>query len=116
MKKIFVGDFVIGDEGKKAVDDVLLSGRISEGAKTREFEQEFARYIGTEYAVALNSGTSALVAGLSALRHHEKYKDKTGRKVITSPVTYIATSNAIVANGFEPAYADIDKKRILNYA
>lgn len=111
MRKVLIGDFVIGDEEKKAVNDVLNSGRISEGIKTREFEKEWARYIGTDYSIAVSSGTSALIAGLTALKYHPKYKDKKGRKIITSPVTYIATSNAIVVSGFEPVYVDIDKKR-----
>lgn len=107
---IHVGDFKIGEEEKKAVNEVLDSGRISEGEKVREFEKEFSKYIGTKYAIALNSGTSALIAGLTAVQYHKDLRVKHNTKIITSPITYIATSNAIVLTGFEPVYVDIDKE------
>ena len=49
MKRIQVGDFQIDEEGRKAINEVLDSGRISEGAKVREFERRWAEYIGTGY-------------------------------------------------------------------
>ncbi|MBI5149126.1 DegT/DnrJ/EryC1/StrS family aminotransferase [Candidatus Pacearchaeota archaeon] len=108
-RRIFIGDFKIGEEEKAAVNAVLDSGRISEGKRVREFEQEWARYIGTNYAVAVSSGTAALIVGLEALKNHTRQL-RPGDKIITSPVTYIATSNAIVNTGFEPIYADIDPR------
>ena len=67
-KWIGVGDFKIGDEEKKAINDVLDSGRISEGERVREFENSFARYVGTKHAIALSSGTAALISGLNAVK------------------------------------------------
>ena len=65
MKKIIrVGDFKIGEEERNAINNVLDSGIISEGKNVREFEKEWAKYIGTKYSIALNSGTSALISGL----------------------------------------------------
>ncbi len=107
MKRIYVGDFKIGDDEKKAINDILKSGRISEGVKVREFEQRFADYIGCRYAVALNSGTSALMAGLAALIH-ENNNIAVRKNVITTPLTYIATSNALHTTGFNPVYVDVD--------
>lgn len=107
--RISVGDFRIGEEERRAVLEVLDSGRISEGKKVREFELNFAKYIGTKHCIALSSGTAALIAGLTALIYNKRFpKIKKGSKVITSPVTYIATSNAIVLSGMEPVYVDID--------
>lgn len=108
LRRVQVGYFRIDKEEKKAVNEVLDSGRISEGPKVREFEIKFADFVGTKYAIALSSGTSALVAGLLALIHSNKIKP--GSKVITTPLTYVATSNAIVRSGFEPIYVDVDKK------
>jgi CDP-6-deoxy-D-xylo-4-hexulose-3-dehydrase len=109
MRRIPVGNFIIGKEEKAAVNAVLDSGRISEGKYTRLFEQEWAKYIGTKYAVALNSGTSAIIAGLLFLIYDDRFpKVKPGAKVITSPVTYIATANAIKLAGLEPVFVDID--------
>jgi len=108
MRNIQVGDLVIGKEEKKIINDVLDSGRISEWKKVKQFEEDFAQYIGTKYAIALNSGTSALIAGLLSLKNHKKLNIKPDTKIITTPVTYIATSNAIVLSGFKPEYVDVD--------
>lgn len=110
MIRIRVGDFKIGEEEKQAINEVLDSGRISEGQKVREFEKEWAKFIGTNHAVAVSSGTSALIGGLTALKFHKDLNIKPNTKVITTPLTYIATSNAIVLSGFEPVYVDIDKE------
>lgn len=108
--KVSVGDFRISREERNAIKKVLESGRISEGEHARKFEEEWAKYVGTKYSVILNSGTSALISGLTALKYNWKNsKAKNGTKVITTPITYIATSNAIVLSGLEPVYVDIDK-------
>lgn len=108
MRRILVGDFRIGEEEKRAVNEVLDSGRISENVKVKAFEKAWADYIGTKYCVLVNSGTSALIAGLTALKYHLGIKDES--KVITSPLTYIADANAIVAAKLQPAFVDIDPK------
>lgn len=109
MIKIRIGDIKIEKEEKAAVYEVLESNHLSEGKKTREFESLWANYIGTNFCVAVNSGTSALLAGLHALLYDGRFKKvKRGSKVITSPVTYIATTNAIVLSQMEPVYVDID--------
>ena len=107
--KVAVGDFKIGKDERDAINDVLDAGRISEGKKVREFERKFASYVGTKYCIALNSGTSALIAGLNSLFYLKKKNIRKKTKVITSPITYIATTNAIVLSGLEPVYVDIDK-------
>jgi len=109
MRRVYVGDFHLGEDEKKAIMEVLSSGRISEGKKVREFEKLWTHYIGTKYSVALSSGTAALMVGLIALNYKKRYKTKK-RKVITAPVTYIATSNALVLTGYEPVYVDVDPK------
>jgi len=109
MRRVRIGDIVIGEDEKKAINEVLESGRLSEGLKVKEFEMLWSRYIGTDYCVATNSGTSALLAGLFALIEDKRFrKVQRGAKVITSPVTYAATSNAIVISGMEPVFVDID--------
>lgn len=110
MKRVHVGDFKIGEEERQAINEVLDSGRISEGKRVKKFEEEFAKFIGTKHAIALNSGTSALIAGLTALKYHKKLNIRSKTKVITTPLTYIATSNAIVLSGYEPVYVDVDRE------
>lgn len=115
MKKMIipVGDFVITNEEKEIINEILEYGRISEGPKTLAFQKAFAGYVGTKHCVALNSGTSALIAGLLALQYSDKFpKVRKGAKVITSPISYIATSTAIVHAGMEPVWVDIDPERL----
>jgi len=109
MIKVPVGDFKLGKTEKSAIKKVLDSGRISEGLKVFEFEKKWANYVGTEYSTAISSGTSALIAGLTALRYHDDLEIKPQTKVITTPITYISTSNSIVLSQFKPVYVDIDK-------
>jgi dTDP-4-amino-4,6-dideoxygalactose transaminase len=108
--RIRVGDFKIGKEEKSAVNEVLEKGRISEGVIVRNFEKEFAKFIGVRHAIAVNSGTSALIAGLTALTYDEDFNVKVGTNVITTPLTYIATSSAIVKSNLNPVYVDVDKE------
>lgn len=119
-KTIQVGDFKIGAEERNAIIDVLDSGIITEGHAVRSFEHDFSSFIGTKYAVTTNSGTSALIAGLTALKYLDIAKANT--KILTTPLTYISTSSAIVLSGFSPAYVDVDPEtfvitpdRILEY-
>jgi dTDP-4-amino-4,6-dideoxygalactose transaminase len=99
----FTPPYITDDETKVAVE-VLKSGWLSIGHKTTEFENEFARYIGSKYAVATNSCTSALFLSLKILDL------KKGDEVITTPFTFAATANVIVHCGAKPIFADIDEK------
>lgn len=112
MRRVHVGEFRLGVDGKKAVLEVLNQGRISEGKKVREFEKLWADYVGTKYSIASSSGSAALIVGWSALLHQKKYPTNR-KKVITTPITYIATSNALVLVGLEPVYVDVDPSKLV---
>lgn len=92
----------MGDEEVKAVEEVLRSGWIGLGPKTREFEERFAIYTGAENAVALNSCTAALHLAL-------KVMDVEGGEVITSPMSFISTNHAILYNHAAPVFADVEE-------
>jgi dTDP-4-amino-4,6-dideoxygalactose transaminase len=92
----------IGEEEIEAVCEVLRSGMIAEGKRVAEFEEKFASYIGTEYAVAVNSGTAALHAALLA------HGIGNGDEVITTSFSFIATANSIMYTGAKPVFADIE--------
>jgi perosamine synthetase len=94
----------IGREEIRAVVKVLKSGSIVKGAQVSEFESLFAKYIGTRRAVSCSSGTAALRIGIEALGIGE------GDEVITTPFTFIATSNSIIYNRAKPVFADIDER------
>ena len=110
MDPIRVGDLVLGDEEREAVREIIDSGRLSEGPFVRRFEKAWSNYIGTRECVLLSSGTSAIIAGLTALRTGDYIE---GTKVVTTPLTYVATSNAVVLSGFEPVFVDVDPESFL---
>lgn len=87
-----------------AATQVLQSGKVNywTGQEGREFEKEFAQYVGSKYAIALHNGTVALELALYALGIGE------GDEVITTPRTFIASSSAAVMRGAKPIFADVD--------
>lgn len=95
---------LIGKEEKNAVIKVLSSGNLVNGEKVLDFEKKFSKYIGTKYAVAVNSGTAALCLSLQALGI------KKGDEVITTPFSFISSSNCILYVGAKPIFVDIDPK------
>ncbi|NOY53455.1 MAG: aminotransferase class I/II-fold pyridoxal phosphate-dependent enzyme [Deltaproteobacteria bacterium] len=96
----------IGEEEIAEVVDSLRSGWITTGPKTERFEKEFADYVGAKYAVGLSSATAGLHLSLKALGVGP------GDEVITTPMTFAATVNMIVANGATPVFADIDPQTL----
>ncbi len=92
----------IGADVNAAVLEVLASGAYIGGAMVQKFEQQFAAYMGTTECVACNSGTDALYLALRAMHIGP------GDEVITSPFTFIATSETISAVGAKPVFVDID--------
>ena len=91
-------------EEAEAVSSVLLSNKVNywTGTKCREFEQEFASWCDTKYAVALANGTLALDSAFKALNI------STGDEVIVTPRTFIASVSSIVNAGAKPIFADVN--------
>ena len=86
--------------------NTLLDLRISQGLKTREFEEKFAEYIGTKYAVAVNSGTSANILAIATLI--EAGDMKKGDEVILPATTFSSVASPILQLGLVPVYVDVD--------
>ncbi len=93
----------ITDKERKAVLAVLKTPVLSLGPKLVEFEREFAKYIGTKYAVAVSSGTSALHLCVRALEIAD------GDEVITTPFSFISSSNCLLFERAKPVFVDIRK-------
>ncbi|MEK7663898.1 MAG: DegT/DnrJ/EryC1/StrS family aminotransferase [Patescibacteria group bacterium] len=85
----------------KEVLEVLRSQKLSIGPKVKEFEEKLAGFAGVKYAVAVNSGTSALHLIIRALGI------KDGDEVITSPFSFIASANCILFERAKPVFVDI---------
>ncbi len=95
------GHQYIDEEDIKAVEEVLKSDWITQGPKVIEFEERIAETVNAKYAVAFNSGTSALHAACFAAGINK------GDEVITSPITFVASANCILYMGGIPIFADI---------
>lgn len=91
-----------GEDTERLVLETLRSGNIAQGARVAEFEAGFAELIGVEHAIAVNNGTTSLIAAIQALDL------KPGDEVVTSPFTFVATLNAILASGATARFADVD--------
>ena len=91
-------------EEADAVSQVLLSNKVNywTGTECREFEKEFAAWVGTDYAVALANGTLALDVALQAMGIGE------GDEVIVTPRSFIASVSTVVNAGAMPVFADVD--------
>lgn len=92
----------IGFSEKVAVWRQLSSGELAQGARVSEFENKFAKWVGADFAVALNSGTSALHIGNLALGLGP------GDEVLVPSFTFAASANSIALTGATPVFCDVD--------
>jgi UDP-4-amino-4,6-dideoxy-N-acetyl-beta-L-altrosamine transaminase len=102
MKKIPYGRQNITQEDIDAVVEVLKSDFLTQGPTIKLFEDAFAEYVGSKFAIAVSNGTAALHLCTLALNV------KPGDKVITTPITFVASANCVRYCGGEVLFADID--------
>lgn len=103
-KMIPYGKQTIEKDDIQSVVDVLKSDYLTTGPKIAEFEKMVADYVGAKYAVAISNGTSALHAACFAAGIQP------GDEVITTPLTFAASSNCVLYCGGTPVFADVDPK------
>ncbi len=101
---IVFGRPTLGEDELLSVSETIRSGWIGTGPRTREFESMMAQYLGAKHAVAVSSCTAALHLAMFVSRL------PTGAEVITTPLTFAATANAIVHAGCKPVFADVDRR------
>ena len=102
-KYLVFGKPSIGDEEINSVVSVLKSGWIGTGPKVKEFEEDFRRYVGSKHAIALNSCTAALYLSLLCSDIGQ------GDEVITTPMSFGATTNVIEHVNAKPVFVDIEE-------
>ncbi len=93
----------IDNKDIKAVVDVLKSDFLTKGPKVKEFEEAICDYTGAKYCIAVCNGTAALHLAVASLEIEK------GKEGITSPITFVATSNSMIYNGLKPIFADIKR-------
>ena len=96
----------IGEEEVKEIIQTLHSGWLTTGPKTRLFEKNFASYIGCKHAIGLNSCTAGLHLSIVAS------DISSGDEVITSPITFPATTNVIVHQNAKPVFVDVEPETL----
>ena len=97
------GKQFIDNDDIKAVTKILKSKFLTQGPLVNKFEKKLKNFLGSKYCCALSSGTAALhLAGLSSLLGKNDY-------VITSPISFVATSNSILYSNARPIFVDINK-------
>ncbi|PAE19807.1 UDP-4-amino-4,6-dideoxy-N-acetyl-beta-L-altrosamine transaminase [Bacillus sp. 7504-2] len=96
------GRQLLDEQDVQAVIDVLQSDYLTTGPSISRFEEALAKYVGAKYAVSFSSGTAALHGACFAAGIKE------GDEVITSPMTFAASSNCILYQNGKPIFADID--------
>lgn len=106
MIKLF--DPVVDSREKKIIQKVLKSHFWASGSGlgfVRKFEDDFNKYLGSDYCVAVNNGTSALHLALSL--HNVRNKE-----VIIPSLSFVSTAHSVVYNGGKPIFADIDPQTL----
>lgn len=97
--------WIDGDDIRGVVS-VLKSDFLTQGQKISKFEKALADYVGAKFAVTFNSGTSAILAACFAANIYK------GENAITTPYTFVATSNSLIWFGANPVFVDIEKNTL----
>ena len=105
-KMLVFGEPAIGDEETAAVTRTMQSKWVGTGPQVKEFQSAFADYVGAKYAIATNSCTAALHLCMKA------FGIGPGDEVITTPMTFCASANAILHTGAMPILADCDPRTL----
>jgi perosamine synthetase len=92
----------VGEEELNALREPFSTGWLGLGPRTKQFENEFAQYLGTRFAIGTNSATAALHLALKVL-------DLEGSEVITTAMTFVSTNHVILYNNAIPVFADIEE-------
>jgi len=101
---VSVAEPILGDAEHKNVEQVLDSGRFLQGPMVEEFEEKWANYVGTDHAVAVSNGTTAIQLVLKALGLEP------GEEVIVPSLTFGSTATAVVHQAGVPVFANIDRE------
>lgn len=106
--RVSIGWPAIGEKEIQSVLKALREKRLSQGKYVREFERSWARYVGKKFAVGVNSGSSANLIAVQALKERCGWKD--GDSVIVPALTFATAVMPVLQNGLVPVFADVDRR------
>lgn len=104
--KVALADFSVTPRARELVDQALSSSRLTYGHLSMRFEEQWAKLHDCRHAIFVNSGTSALVLAIQALKISRGWRN--GDEVILPATTFVATHNAVVHNNLKPVVVDVD--------
>jgi dTDP-4-amino-4,6-dideoxygalactose transaminase len=107
--KIPFATISITERAKELISQALTSNRVSIGKYVREFEDRFAKLVGTKEAVAVSSGTDADILALAVL--HD-FGASYGEEVIIPAFSFVSVGSAVIHAGFKPVFVDVEKETL----
>jgi CDP-6-deoxy-D-xylo-4-hexulose-3-dehydrase len=96
----------------QAMQNVIQSGKFTMGERVREFENQFAANVGAKYAVMVNSGSSANLVLVNALKYHSKFSLAPEDEIIVPAVSWSTTYFPVTQSGFVLRFVDIDRRTL----
>ena len=103
--RITFGHIEVGASARRYLNEALDRNWVSEGPNVKRFEEEFAKRLGYQYAIATSSGTDAGIVAMSTLLDRGARR---GDEVITPALAFVATANCILAAGLLPKFVDVE--------
>jgi CDP-6-deoxy-D-xylo-4-hexulose-3-dehydrase len=96
----------------QAMQNVIQSGKFTMGERVREFETQFAAHVGAKYAVMVNSGSSANLVLVNALKYHSRFNLAPEDEIIVPAVSWSTTYFPVTQSGFVLRFVDIDRRSL----
>lgn len=96
----------------QAMQNVIQSGKFTMGERVREFETQFAAHVGAKYAVMVNSGSSANLVLVNALKYHSTFNLSPEDEIIVPAVSWSTTYYPVTQSGFVLRFVDIDRRSL----
>ena len=106
MLKVSLSAPVFDKKEKNSAISAIKNLRLSQGANVKKFEKIFSKFVGTKYGVATNSGSSANLITLEALK--EFYNLKNGDEVILPAATFATVPMPVIQIGLKPVFVDVE--------
>ncbi|GAA8744870.1 UDP-4-amino-4,6-dideoxy-N-acetyl-beta-L-altrosamine transaminase [Helicobacter pylori] len=103
MKEFAYSEPCLDEEDKKAVLEVLNSKQLTQGKRSLLFEEALCEFLGVKHALVFNSATSAL---LTLYRNFSEFSADCN-KIITTPISFVATANMLLESGYKPVFAEV---------